>query len=368
MGQSQVSLQKLEAKKLGRLRSYYITKKSIGMLLKTTEFSEKLDATDLPPVTIIISTRNRGAKVVLTIKSILEIDYPEFSLVVLDQSDNDLTQQAVLPFQQDDRFHYFSSSTKGLGVGHNTAISLCQTEFVAITDDDCEVKPEWLREIIEAFRLDPHIGLVSGNVIACAYDATQGYIPVFERSEPILLTGIKDNLYQGLGIGACFAIRRSAWEAVNGFDEMLGPGSPLGSLEDRDMAIRLLLAGYYVYHTPRVKVLHYGFRLIKEMRALAFDSWLGFGTSYAKYLKCGHWGITGYMVKQMWVGQALSNSWSHLVNTVRFGRVTPIFVFWVGFIFGLVWPVDYKTKHFKPDNGYKLKALKLIGTLFKTKK
>jgi glycosyltransferase involved in cell wall biosynthesis len=250
-------------------------------MLKTIEIYEKMDTGDLPPVTIIISTRNRGEKVVLAIKSILEIDYPEFSLLVLDQSDDDSTQKAIEPFQRDPRFHYILSTTRGLGIGRNTAISLCQTEFIALTDDDCEVSPDWLHEIIEAFKVDPKIGLVSGNVIACEYDKTQGYIPVFERSAPILLTGINDNLYQGLGIGACFGIKRSAWQAVSGFDEMLGAGSPLGSLEDRDIAIRLLIAGFYVYHTPKVNLIHFGFRWNSQLRFLDYRTWLGFGTSYA---------------------------------------------------------------------------------------
>lgn len=300
----------------------------------------------LPPVSVLICTRSRGASIVATIESILNNDYPEFSLLVLDQSTNDLTEAGSLPFRHDPRFTYLRSRTKGLGVAHNAAIRSLQDELIAITDDDCVVPVAWLREIVEAFRVDSRIGVVFGSVVACRYDARAGYVPVFERDEPILLTNVSEDLFQGLGIGACLAVRRSAWQAVGGFDEKLGPGAPLGSLEDRDMAIRLLLAGHFVYYTPRVAVTHYGFRTNAKLRGLAFRDWFGFGACYAKYLKCGHWAVTPYMMRRMWIGQALGHSLRHLRIVRRFGRVTPVLAFWLGFVAGFASAVDRDTNLF----------------------
>jgi hypothetical protein len=74
------------------------------------------------------------------------------------------------------------------------------------------------------------------------------------------------------------------------------------------------------------------------------------------------------MVKQMWVGQALAIFWFNLRTNHRIGRVTSVIIFWVGFIFGLVWPVDYKTKHFKPNHSYRLKVLNKLNSLFVVEK
>jgi len=301
----------------------------------------------LPPVSVLICTRSRGDSVVATIESILANDYPTFSLLVLDQSDDDLTETALLPFRHDPHLTYLRSATKGLGAAHNTAIRRFETELIAITDDDCVVPVDWLREIVEAFRIDGRIGLIFGRVAACQYDTNAGYVPVFERDEPVLLTTIRGDLFRGLGIGACFALKRSAWQVMRGFDEKLGPGAPLGSLEDRDMGIRLLLAGYFVYYTPRVAVTHYGFRRNRELRGLSFRDWFGFGAGYAKYLKCGHWSITPYMLRQMWIGQALGHSFNYLRVARRLGRVTPVLTFWLGFVAGLAAAVDRDTTLFK---------------------
>ncbi len=301
----------------------------------------------LPLVSALVCTRSRGDGIVATIESILKNDYPDFSLLVLDQSDDDLTEIAALPFRHDPRFTYLRSKTKGLGSAHNAAIRNLQTELIAITDDDCVVPADWLREIVEAFRIDERISMVFGRVAACQYDTNAGYVPVFERDAPVLLTTIRGDLFRGLGIGACLALKRSAWQAVRGFDEKLGPGAPLGSMEDRDMGIRLLLAGYAVYYTPRVVVTHYGFRKNRELRGLAFRDWFGFGTSYAKYLKCGQWTISRYMIRQMWIGQALGHSFNYLRVARRLGRVTPVLTFWLGFVAGLAAAVDRDTTLFK---------------------
>ncbi|MDB5073998.1 MAG: glycosyl transferase family protein [Chloroflexi bacterium] len=295
------------------------------------------------PVTVVVATRNRGQGIVASIASILSIDYPAFELLVIDQSTDDRTRAAVCQFRHDPRFRYLRSASKGLGRAHNLAIAQARSEIIAVTDDDCLVPPNWLSAIVSAFSADPRVGGIFGTVLACEYDVTAGYVPIFERARPVTLTRLEDNLAAGLGIGACFALRRSIWREVHGFDEMLGPGSPLGSLEDRDMALRILLAGYHVSYTPTVQVVHYGFRRNNQLRQLARRDWFGFGSSFAKYLKCGHWALTPYMLREMWIGQAVHQAIHHWRIERRIGRLTPIASFWCGFAAGLMVPVDRRT-------------------------
>src|SRR5437868_11487407 len=88
----------------------------------------------LPPVTVVVATRNRGDSVVMAIKSILSNDYPDFELLIVDQSENDLTEKAVRPYLTDPRFGYLKTASHGLGVSHNLGISQAKAEIIAITD------------------------------------------------------------------------------------------------------------------------------------------------------------------------------------------------------------------------------------------
>jgi len=304
------------------------------------------EANPKEPISVVISTLNRGDQIVPALKSILANDYPAFDIIVVDQNIDNTTAIAVAPLLAGNPIKYIRSSVRGLANGHNLAVSHTKNELIAFTDDDCVVPVNWLSSIYNAFQQDKKIGLVFGNVVAADYDKREGYTPDFVRDTALLMKSAYADLRHGMGIGACFAMRRSAWSKIGGFDTMLGPGSPLGSLEDRDIAIRVLLANHYVYQTPEVSVLHYGFRPNSKLRNQAFQDWFGFGSSYAKYLKCGHWKLSYYMLVQMWLGCAVMVALQVSFKTGRIKRATPVLVFWYGFMRGLFASVDRKTSRF----------------------
>jgi hypothetical protein len=87
------------------------------------------------------------------------------------------------------------------------------------------------------------------------------------------------------GVGACMAVRRSMLIALGGFDEELGTGAPLCSAEDTDIAMRALLAGYYVCETPDAVVYHHGFRSWDLEARVIHGYMMGLGAANAKMLR-----------------------------------------------------------------------------------
>lgn len=253
--------------------------------MATTENLDKL-----PLVSAVISTRNRGPRIRGTIASILKNGDPSFEIYVVDQSNDDRTNQAVKSFGFEPRICYIRSETTGLAAGHNLGINTARSHIIAITDDDCEASPNWIHEIREAFEHNPRIGLIFGNTLAAPHKTNEGFIPAYVRKSPYIARSIAEK-HRVEGIGACMAIRKPVWEALGGFDECLGPGALLKSGEELDFAIRALLAGFYVYETPTAVVTHYGFRTWDEAPALIHGYLFGIGAVVAKHLKCGNWGI-----------------------------------------------------------------------------
>lgn len=301
-----------------------------------------MDKTDQPKVTVVISTRNRGSRIVKTIQTILLNDYPHFELRVIDQSEDDTTEASLRPFLDDSRFHYLRSPTQGLSAGRNFGIRHTQSEFIALTDDDCETPKNWLRELVAAFSKDSRIGIVFGNVLPGPYDRSAGFIIGYVRNEPFLSQSILEK-HRVEGTGACMGLRRSVWQVLGGFDEMLGTGALFKSAEETDLTIRALLAGYFVYETPHVAVVHQGFYLWEQSRTLIHGYLYGIGAMFAKHLKCRHWSVIQLLLH-------LARRWAFEHPVVDFGyrpsRWLRLAAFVQGFAAGVTTSVNRRTGHY----------------------
>lgn len=302
-----------------------------------------MDKTHPPPVTVLVCTRNRGDSIVNTVQTVLLNDYPDFELRIVDQSEDDLTESSLRPFIGDPRMRYLRTATKGLSVARNLAISTTQSEFIATTDDDCETPKNWLKELVAAFALDNRIGIVFGNTLSGPHDHNTGFVSSYVRHEPFLARNIFEK-HRVEGISGCMGLRRSLWQRLGGFDEMLGAGALFKSAEEIDLTIRALIAGYYVYETPNVSVIHHGFRTWEQSRSIIQGYLYGIGAMFAKHLKCGHWSIIQVLLHLAW-------RWAFEHPVVDFGHRPPrwlrLAAFVQGFADGAAVPVERATGRYR---------------------
>ena len=285
-------------------------------------------------MTIAIGTRNRGDLIVRTVRSVLATDAPGWTLRIVDQSDDERTAKALAPFLDDARIRYRRSRTVGVASARNLAVAEADTELVAVTDDDCEVAPDWLRELDAAFALDARIALVFGNVVPGPHDARLGFVPACVLDEPVLARELRDkNLVEGAG--ASMAVRRNAWRALGGFDETLGLGTRLRSGEETDLTIRALRSGFFVHQTPRARVTHHGFYPWSEHRAVIDNYWYGTGAAFARNVAAAPVGMARVLA-------GLAGRWATAASPVasslaqRPHRVARLSAFARGFAVGLV--------------------------------
>jgi len=88
-------------------------------------------------------------------------------------------------------------------------------------------------------------------------------------------------------MGANFAARRSLFDRIGLFDEVLGGGGPLKSSQDFDLQYRAYVAGCTTIFRPDVKIDHYGVRLPEQWPATDRAYGTGDGAFYAKHARCG---------------------------------------------------------------------------------
>jgi glycosyltransferase involved in cell wall biosynthesis len=264
-------------------------------------------------VSILLCTRNRGTAPLASIRAILASDYPQFELLVMDQSDDDATLRALEPLcAADARLRYFRLEIPGKPFALNWGLSLARGEILALTDDDCIPAPDWLRTLARALTQDTRLGCVFGQVLAAPHDPDAGYIPACVFEEAHTITQVSE-LFQmpgprHVGIGACMALRKNAALALAGWDTCLGPGGRFGSGDDHDMTVRMLAAGYAVHFSPEARVVHYGFRPWKFMAADMRRYGISYGAAFAKFSRCGIFYSGSWRMLRKYLGQALGNA------------------------------------------------------------
>ena len=241
---------------------------------------------DAVPITVVIPTRNRPAAALRAATSILAGAYPALRLLVVDQSDDDATRALLRPLARDPRVTLVAAPARGVAAARNLGIARSDTALVAFTDDDCEATPAWVGAIAAAFAADPDVGMVFGTVDAAPYDRGAGFIPAYRAPRAFTAETLAQKPAIE-GIGANMAVRRATWEAVGGFDELLGTGGPLRAGEEADLAIRMLAAGHKVQVTPAAVVVHHGFRRWDQADATIDGYMTGLGAANAKMLRLG---------------------------------------------------------------------------------
>jgi glycosyltransferase involved in cell wall biosynthesis len=310
-----------------------------------TSVGKQLRQDDPPPlISALVCTCGRGRLVVDTVSSILANSHPNFELVVIDQSKDNETREALRPFSTDPRLKYLKSATSGKGYALIAGLKETRGTAVAITDDDCTVPPNWLETFAAIFAAHPKVAVAFCCVEGGEHDRTAGFIPDYVRTGDRMLTTMHDARHvQGLGAG--IAVRRSMIEEIGGFDPMLGPGSRFPSCDDRDIAIRSLLARYHIYETSTIAVKHFGFRTWQQGRQLARRDFLAIGAAYSKFLKCGRIELM-YIPVYEFIKYALWPPIWDLLHLRQPSGIVRITAFVKGFVGGLRTPLDKATMMF----------------------
>lgn len=304
--------------------------------------------TPAPLVSAVICTRGRGSRIVTTIDSILASDHPSFELIVVDQSDDDTTQQAVSSYLTDRRVRYVHRREAGLGRARNAGLAEARSDIVLFTDDDVTVPRHWLATMQRGIEQHPEVAVAFCNVDAAPHDREAGFVPAYHRTGTIEISSTWQKC-RARGIGAGLGVRRTTVLAVGGFDPMLGAGAEFPSCEDGDIALRSLLAGHRVLETDAVAVVHDGFRSWAEGRDLTRRDWYGIGAAYSKPIRVGRLSALPVVLWEGVVVAALLPVAGMIAGKWPPGVRRAVY-FWKGFVEGFRRRVDPDTLLFLADD------------------
>src|SRR5687767_1980677 len=117
-------------------------------------------------VSAVICTRNRPDLIGSAVASVLANTYPDFDLLVVDQSEDERTGQVVRALQAEhSNLRFVHTSTPGLSRAYNIGIRETSGEVLAFTDDDCVAPSDWIGAIAAAFESEPDADMLYGQVL-----------------------------------------------------------------------------------------------------------------------------------------------------------------------------------------------------------
>lgn len=176
---------------------------------------------------------------------------------------------------------HLPSDQTGRASGVNRGIERADTRFIAITDDDCLVAPDWLQN------MRAHLEAQPGTVVTGRVEAGG------DEEVPMVVTSMSPATYSRPRLkfdtlsGGNMGVARDVLTRVGLLDEDVA----LRCSEDGEWAYRALRAGVPIKYAPDVVIYHYGWRDTGEREQQYREYALSCGGFYGKYLRQGDWFI-----------------------------------------------------------------------------
>jgi len=258
-------------------------------------------------ISVVVCSRDRADMLRAALATVRSAMRPQDELVVVDSASVD-TAVSVIAAEAGARV--VRADRPGLGRARNLGWRAATMPVVAFTDDDCAPAPDWTARVAAIFA-DASVGVAFGQVVG-------------EGSGAALSTKVSDQprrvdpggSVDGLGHGANLAARRTALEAVGGFDDELGAGGRFPAAEDSDLAYRLVRAGWSAVFDPASVVTHRKWRGRAPALRVMYRYGVGAG---AAAVKAGRLGDHSHRLRREIWDEGVRMAGRHLRNRYEFG-------------------------------------------------
>lgn len=213
----------------------------------------------LPRVSIVIPTCAGAATLEAAVRCVLESDYPDFEVIVVNNGADAPTQAAIGRLPSAVRV-VRSEKNLGFSGGNNLGVRESTGSIVALLNDDTEVRPDWLRKLTEALIETPGAGLAASLILEPDGKTLQhtGSQPLpnllnahLDKGKP-LEEAPRRIVEREYIMGAAVAIRKDLFAALGGLPECYFPGY----YEDFELCHRVRAAGLKIIVEPSARLIH----------------------------------------------------------------------------------------------------------------
>lgn len=211
---------------------------------------EHIEAIDEPPfVSIIIPIYRSEATLAKCLDSIMKLNYPEARREIIIVDNNSPDNSRLIAEQYPVKI--IDEPRQGRAFARNAGVQASSGEWIAFTDSDCVVKPNWLMKYAHRIRDYQEVDIFGGEIESVALSPE---MKKFFQEEAILSQQDAMNgnmVIFPFVITANALIRRSVFDRVGLFD------TNLITAEDTEWGWRAYFSGVKMCYCPEIKVKHF---------------------------------------------------------------------------------------------------------------
>lgn len=204
-----------------------------------------------PFVSIIVPVFNEGKVVQSSITSLLEMDYPNYEIVVVNDGSSDDTEEVaseMVGYHQGKRsmvkVSLINKPNGGKSKALNAGIQYSDAEFVLCMDGDSQLSDETIKNGIRHF-VDPDVGAVAGNVKIMNRKKWLTDLQALEYVEGLNLPRSSQGFLKVVNIipGPIGIFRKRAIQGIGFY-------SSDTFAEDADITLKVLASGWEINYEP----------------------------------------------------------------------------------------------------------------------
>jgi len=200
---------------------------------------------ETPRVSVIVCTYNGGKTLDQCLRSLQQLNYPDYEIIVVDDGSTDNTREIL---ERSPAVRSIHQTNHGLSHARNTGLNAATGELVAYTDSDCYADPEWLTHLVDQLQRTNAAAVGGPN-----FSPEDGWLAACVAASPGQPTHILETDQEAEHIPGCnMAFRRQALLGIGGFDYQYRKAG-----DDVDVCWRLQHAGMWITFAPGAFVWHH---------------------------------------------------------------------------------------------------------------
>jgi biofilm PGA synthesis N-glycosyltransferase PgaC len=312
--------------------------------LYVNEYTYKSTEGFFPFVSIIVPVYNEEKVVKNSIKSLLELNYSNYEIIIVNDGSNDKTKQvaeSLVGFQKglrgDVKISLIDKPNGGKSSALNAGIKHSKAEIVLCMDGDSQLSPDSIAIAVRHFT-NPEIGAVAGNVKVLNRRKLFTDLQALEYIEGLNMARSAQSFVKLVNIipGPIGLFRKKAVEESGYYsDETFA--------EDADLTLKILANGWKIYYEPNSisyteapeklsQLLKQRYRWtrgilqsIRKHKKLMFNPTINFGDTFILW--------TMFYEALIWPAMNIAANLFFIIAAMFFGLTSLIFFWWAGLAF-----------------------------------